>query len=1235
MKHLLSFLSFIIAATIPLLSYATVRYTFTYTYEGQTVKYYVKNDGTCSTAKCEWGETAHNIKGKLILPAYPKNGSTEYKLTTIGESSFYENDELEYVEIPNTVTTIENHVFQGCDQLSTVILPNSLTLMYSGVFRDCINLKSISLPESLEMITTSTFMGCTNLESIEIPSKVTKIGSWAFEGCKSLTTIIIPNSVKTIETEAFKDCSGLESVIIGSSVTSLEEKVFSGCHPMKFAYPNTLSKNPFGDFGSNAATLGAYNPDGAIFEDGWIYGPDKKEIRFAPYDLEGDYVLPDSIQSIGPSAFLNCKKITSLTFPNSLQIIDDFAFYNCIGIDSCSLFIPRSVFEIGKRAFYNCSFINIILGRTLSDGPYRINKQSFNGCQYKKYAYAYGIENPFIAPHYPDFGSYDSDGAIIENGWIFGPDKKEIRYAPYELEGEYVIPETVTSIGEHAFSRCPKLTKVIGTDSITSVGKYTFYASGITSIELPSVKYIGMGAFNSCSVKSVSLGWGITHILDETFANSKLTYLDIPNSVTTIYESAFAHCSNLTSILIPNSVTKIGEKAFSGTGLKSVVIPNSINTLSEGVFESCNSLSEIVIGNGMEDIYFPGGLPESIADLYITSTTSPKLWDSNYHPGWNWGKLYIPKNSEESYQTASWDRFREKEFLVDASGLSLNASSIKGKVGETFQLSAVVEPSNVTLPYVFWKSTNPEIAIVDNHGLVTLVKDVLDANHDSDGINKCKIICETLYPGVSAVVYIGDPDITHPQSIEWQQDFNDITVGDSKELSATATSGLPVEYTSSDTNLATIENGIVTFLSPGTVTLTARQAGDEKYLPAQPVEISVDIKPESVKELYLDYSEIEMYVRASFQFNVSWQPEGATKPELEWSSDDPEIAIIDENGLLTALKEGSTKIFVMLSSDHEVISTCNVIIKKMPQSIEWYQDFNDVFVGDSKELSATAASGLPIEYVSSNPTIAEINGNTVYFINAGDVSIIALQNGSDTFEAASPIVKSMSVKTRTITVESIEINESSLTLEVNKSYPLEVTIVPDNATDKTVIWNSSDLEVATVDETGQVIAVKPGTAIITATAANGLTVTCEVTVLPTLVESIILTPNEIQGLVGESFTIEATVLPENASTSKIEWKSTNPTVATVNQAGYVEILKDGSCRIIANAIDGSNVSAECLITGTSGIESIFADVADHISVYTPSGMLVKKDCSSYDLKNLVPGIYVLKSETKTIKVILR
>ena len=112
-------------------------------------------------------------------------------------------------------------------------------------------------------------------------------------------------------------------------------------------------------------------------------------------------------------------------------------------------------------------------------------------------------------------------------------------------------------------------------------------------------------------------------------------------------------------------------------------------------------------------------------------------------------------------------------------------------------------------------------------------------------------------------------------------------------------------------------------------------------------------------------------------------------------------------------------------------------------------------------------------------------------------------------------------------------------------------------------------------------------------------------------------------------------MPENASEPRIEWKSTDPSIATVSQVGHVEILKEGTCRIIAYATDGSDVSAECIITCNSGIESIFADRTDHISVYTSGGLLVKKDCSSDDLKSLVPGIYIITTETKIIKVIIR
>lgn len=233
------------------------------------------------------------------------------------------------------------------------------------------------------------------------------------------------------------------------------------------------------------------------------------------------------------------------------------------------------------------------------------------------------------------------------------------------------------------------------------------------------------------------------------------------------------------------------------------------------------------------------------------------------------------------------------------------------------------------------------------------------------------------------------------------------------------------------------------------------------------------------------------------------------------------------------------------------------------------------------------------------------------------------------------VENSCRIEVKEVLISDLELSKNSIILEIENTYQLNTAISPESATNKTITWDSSNPDIATVDESGLITAVKPGTAIITATTSNGLTATCEVTVLPVLVKNIILNPNEIQGQVGESFTIEATVLPENASEPKIKWESTNPEVATVNQVGYVEIFKEGSCRIIAYATDSSDVSAECIITSNSGIESIFADRTDHISVYTSGGLLIKKNCSSDDLKNLVPGIYIITTETKTIKVILR
>ena len=146
------------------------------------------------------------------------------------------------------------------------------------------------------------------------------------------------------------------------------------------------------------------------------------------------------------------------------------------------------------------------------------------------------------------------------------------------------IPNSVTSIGDHAFRGCSGLTSVTIPNSVTSIGSGAFYGcSGLTSVTIPnSVTSIGGGAFQRCS---------------------GLTSVTIPNSVTSIGDYAFQGCSGLTSVTIPNSVTSIGDYAFQGcSGLTSVTIPNSVTSVGNYAFKGCSSLTSVTIPNSVTSI---------------------------------------------------------------------------------------------------------------------------------------------------------------------------------------------------------------------------------------------------------------------------------------------------------------------------------------------------------------------------------------------------------------------------------------------------------------------------------------------------------------------------------------------------------------------------------------------------------------------------------------------------------
>ncbi|MDE6478795.1 MAG: Ig-like domain-containing protein [Muribaculaceae bacterium] len=221
-----------------------------------------------------------------------------------------------------------------------------------------------------------------------------------------------------------------------------------------------------------------------------------------------------------------------------------------------------------------------------------------------------------------------------------------------------------------------------------------------------------------------------------------------------------------------------------------------------------------------------------------------------------------------------------------------------------------------------------------------------------------------------------------------------------------------------------------------------------------------------------------------------------------------------------------------------------------------------------------------------------------------------------------------------IPVESILLQPSSEECRIGENITISATVLPENATDKTLTWTSSDESIATVSAEGVVIAKAVGDAVITATCGS-VSATCDVHVLPILVESIVIDPTEWSGEEGSEFKISAVVLPERATDKTLTFESSDNTVATVDTEGNVKVLKEGTCVITVLTVDGSDLTAECVITSLSGVEAIFGDSSAEVDVYDMNGILLKKGCTREELKRLKPGIYILRSGDTIVKTILR
>ncbi len=373
--------------------------------------------------------------------------------------------------IKKGVRVIANYAFTGCHFLTSINIPNGVTSIGVRAFLWCRSLRNINIPYTVTSIGVRAFEHCS-LTSISIPPSVTTIEVWTFLACFSLRNINIPDTVTRIGDGAFERCLSLTSINIPPSVTTIEFWTFLGCRSLRdINIPDTVTR-----IGDNA---------------------------FKGCDSLTSINIPDTVTRIGAGAFAECWSLTSINISDSVTSIENDAFYDCRSLTSIN--IPDTVTRIGDRAFENC---NSLISITIPSSVIAIGINPFGGCHAD-------LKN-------------ESKAFIYEHHVLFNKDKTII-ISYRAKEASYAIPDSVTSIGESAFSFC----------------------NSLTSINIPdSVNDIGDGAFAGCK---------------------SLTSINIPNSVKRIGYFAFAGCDSLSPQVKSDIIQRFGEEVFYGEDISHLI----------------------------------------------------------------------------------------------------------------------------------------------------------------------------------------------------------------------------------------------------------------------------------------------------------------------------------------------------------------------------------------------------------------------------------------------------------------------------------------------------------------------------------------------------------------------------------------------------------------------------------------------------------------------------------------
>lgn len=530
------------------------------------------------------------------------------------------NKYIKSITLPKTVSKLAG--FLDAVELESFVIDEDAPLTEIGVltFFRSTKLKSFICPKSVTKIGRMAFSECTALETVKLPEGITSIGDRAFEYCSSMVNLNIPKGVKTIGTKAFLRCSSWRGEVDLPQITVLPQQVFYDCRNLKRL---TLA--------TGITSIG----EEALAQCGGL----------------GALTFDEGLTSIGQKAF-DWSSITELHLPESLKSLSDWMCHDCENLQKVTL--PNSLTEIAKGAFKSCKQLTEI---NIPTALTTIRETAFDECAMLKELNL-------------------SNVTTIE----------ECAFRNCTQLTKVILAKNLESIPVEAFSSCTSLADVTWPQNLKAISYYAFYEAPIATLQLPeTVTSIGDKAFsNNKAITRFVFPKHVGKVLSTFSGCTNLTEVVLPEDATEIYKEAFRG-TGIKQIIIPEGYTTIMGEAFKNCPqLETIVLPSTLTTLKGGYhFQNSPNIKHVLC----------------LSKTAPIANLSDYRWDEIFDTQvYNTAQLYTPQDA--SYDYNIWQHFKSRKQAAGIVNLQAPVFSAEGNTfSEAFQLTITNPNSTGTLYY--------------------------------------------------------------------------------------------------------------------------------------------------------------------------------------------------------------------------------------------------------------------------------------------------------------------------------------------------------------------------------------------------------------------------------------------------------------------------------------------------------------------------------------------------------